>query len=115
MEALAADIPFIDRTSEFRSLVGSAELRDYPIHRWYYYQERFSPRLPCLLLDCLGAGTSRTVADLFAGVAKTALALIGRSAVDRVIGIEYSPFTSFVGQAKLAAIAHSPDVLTKHL
>ena len=100
MEALAADLTFIDRTAEFSDLVGSADIRNHPIHRWYYYKEGFSPKLPKLLVDKLKAGTTKTVVDPFAGIGTTGLALRSHPAVKTVIGVDYSPFASFVGKAK---------------
>ena len=47
------------------------------------------------------AGTSGIVADPFAGVATTALALQHHPDVSDVVGVEYSPFAHFAGRAKL--------------
>lgn len=103
VEELAEGLPYFDRMSSLSDLVGSGQLRDFPIHRWYYYKEAFSPQLPALLVEELGVGRTGIVVDPFAGVGTTALALSSNPNVKKVIGVEYSPFASFVGRAKLAA------------
>ena len=115
IEKLQAGLTFLDYRAKFGNLVGSAGLREFPIHRWYYYKEGFSPLLPTLIVDALGTRASRTVADPFAGVATTALALRNHYSVDRVIGVEYSPFSCFVGQVKLNSLPLDPGRLTDHL
>jgi SAM-dependent methyltransferase len=115
MEELASDIAFIDRTATFNGLVGSNQLREHPIHRWYYYKEGFSPLLPRIILQERGAGKSGNVVDPFAGVGTTALSLRGREGVNSVIGIEYSPFACFVGQTKLAATSLNRDALLSQI
>ena len=74
-----------------------------PVHRWYHYKEGFSPRLPALMVGQLGTATTGVVADVFAGVGTTQLALRTDPRVSRVIGLEYSPFAHFVAEAKLNA------------
>jgi hypothetical protein len=115
MEALAADLTFIDRTAEFSDMVGSADIRNHPVHRWYYYKEGFSPRLPRLLVDQIGAGTTKTVVDPFAGIGTTGLSLRSHPAVETAIGVDYSPFASFVGKAKLDALALDTSSLQRHI
>jgi hypothetical protein len=83
-------------------LVGSADLTQYPVHRWYSYKEAFSPRLPIEVIERLGSGASGMIVDPFAGVATTALALRHREDIDTVVGVEYSPFAHFAGRTKLA-------------
>lgn len=100
-DALAEGIACRDERATFEDLVGAAELSSYPVHRWYSYKEAFSPRLPQELVERLGAGESRLVADSFAGVATSALSLQTSEVALRVIGVEYSPFAHFVGDTKL--------------
>ena len=100
-ERLAAPISHVDRTARYGALVGSADLRSSPIHRWYFYKEAFSPRLPALLRRDLNI-VDPEVADVFGGVATTALALLGADGVERIRSIEFSPFAQFVGATKLA-------------
>lgn len=99
---LAQATPLTNHSSTFGSRVGAAELRDAPIHRWYSYKEGFSPCLPGAVLNLLPAlGDDLLVADVFGGVATTALALQPNPRVSEVRSIEYSPFAAFVGQTKL--------------
>ena len=99
--ALAAGIEFIDMSSTLSDLVSARDLRTLPIHRWYYYKEGFSPKLPRYLIDVLGSGSTNTVADTFGGVGTTALSLSTHPKVRKVISVEYSPFASFVAEVKL--------------
>lgn len=100
---LADGVSLVDESLTFGPLVHAGEMLAAPVHRWYYYKEAFSPRLPGVLVGRLGAGRSRTVADVFAGVGTTPLALRPDPRIVKVIGVEYSPFAHFVGQAKLGA------------
>ena len=112
--ALGNEVQFADKTSELSGLVSATDLRDRPIHRWYYYKEGFSPDLPSYLIEHLGTGATQTVVDAFAGVGTTALSLQSHPAVRRAIGIEYSPFAQFVGETKLKSWALDPAVLHGH-
>jgi hypothetical protein len=115
IEALAAGLPYLDYSGMFADLVSSADLRDEPIHRWYFYKEAFSPQLAPLLVKMLGAGQSRTVADPFAGVATTALSLRENADIECVIGVEYSPFAHFVGKAKLDSVQLDPKRILNYI
>lgn len=112
---LAAGLACRDERSVFSDLVGSVELADHPVHRWYSYKEAYSPRLPVEVLARLGAGQSGVVADPFAGVATTALSLQHNPLVDRVVGVEYSPFAHFVGRAKLNWSQISPKRMVERI
>jgi hypothetical protein len=114
-ESLADGIPFTDYSSTLAGLVGSADLKTSPVHRWYYYKEGFSPLLPWLIADHLGAGTSRRVVDPFAGVATTALALGTHPSVDQAIGVEYSPLAEFLGRSKIESLTLDPMRLRRHI
>jgi DNA modification methylase len=115
MEALAADIPISDRTADLGSLVTSAEMRNERVHRWFSYKEGFSPRLPIVLVNELGSGLTKTVADPFVGVGTTLLALRRHPEVKRAIGIEYSPLAHFVAQTKLQSLNLDPASLNAHI
>lgn len=115
LEGISVGLTFRDFRSKFGDLVGANGLRCMPIHRWYYYKEGFSPLLPPLLVDALGAGDSETVVDTFAGVATTALSLRNHNQVARVIGVEYSPFAQFAGQAKLNSLSLDQVALAAHV
>jgi hypothetical protein len=104
LDALSEGLRFVDRSDRYSRLVSANELRDRPIHRWYYYKEGFSPRLPRMLVEELGAGSSQTVVDSFAGVGTTPLSLLRNPKVRRSIAVEYSPFAAFVGATKLRSL-----------
>lgn len=112
---LAAGLPCRDERHIFRDLVGSNDLASHSVHRWYSYKEAYSPRLPVEVVGRLGAGGSGVVADPFAGVATSVLALQHHPQVNRVIGVEYSPFAHFVGQAKLGWSKVPPRKLRDHI
>lgn len=103
-ESLASTVPFVDRSELFGPLVGAADLRSEPIHRWYTYKEAFSPVLPAAVLALLPElGRELVVADVFGGVATTALALRDHPRVAEIRSVEYSPFAQFVGSTKLSS------------
>lgn len=112
---LATGLTCRDERAAFSKLVGSLELAQHPVHRWYPYKEAYSPRLPLEILGRLGAGQARVVADPFAGVATTALSLQHHPLVDRVVGVEYSPFAHFVGRAKLRWSHLTPERVVDHI
>jgi len=100
-EELASTQTCIDERSTYENLVGSVELAEHPLHRWFSYKEAYSPRLPVEIVGRLGSGESGTVGDAFAGVATTALSLQYHPLVGRTTGVEYSPLAHFVGRTKL--------------
>jgi hypothetical protein len=112
---LAEGIACRDARAVFGDLVGSVELGEHPVHRWYSYKEAYSPRLPVEVLGRLGAGETGMVADPFAGVATTALSLQHHPLVNRVVGVEYSPFAHFVGHAKLNWSQLAPKRVREHI
>lgn len=99
-----ADKQWLDpeRRTTFAGLVGSQELRDSPIHRWFTYKEGFSPALPATVINALGLEGPLRVADAFGGVATTALAGQSNLEIKEVRSVEYSPFAQFVGRVKLS-------------
>lgn len=101
-EAVAAGVPFRDESSVFAELVAPGDNTHAPVHRWFSYKEAFSHRLPRELLGRFGAGKTRTVADVFGGVATTALALQCDPRVERLVSVEYSPLAHLIGETKLS-------------
>jgi hypothetical protein len=114
-EAIADTVLQEDRRDAFSGLVAPAENDGLPVHRWYYYKEAFAAALPLRVLDTLGAGATRTVADVFGGVGTTALALQGHPALERVVSVEYAPFPRFVGSTKLCWADFDPSRLRRHI
>ena len=111
VDALAADMKVVDEEAVFGSLVSPSHNTAAPVHRWFNYKEAFSYRLPREVLRRLGAGQSRVVADVFGGVATTALSLAPHPALDAVVSIEYSPLAVFVGATKLRGMLLRPHRL----
>jgi hypothetical protein len=100
--ALAVDIPLYDHRAELGDLVGPFDNYLAPVHRWYPYKESFSYELPGYFVDQLEIEPAGTAIDVFAGVATTALGLRDRG-FERVLGLEYSPFSRFVGEVKVSS------------
>ncbi len=98
---LAEEIDFVDHTGALEALVGSADLRGEPVHRWFSYKEGFSPRLLSKVIEMLGLEGELRVADAFGGVATTGLSGLLHTQVVEVRSVEYSPFARFAGQTKL--------------
>jgi len=113
-ESLAAGVRVVDRSDDLELMVGSAQLREYPVHRWYFYKEGFSPELPAAVIAQLGCG-SGLVVDSFAGVGTTPLALGRADQVKRAVGVEYSPFASWVARVKLRSTGLNPALLRAHV
>jgi hypothetical protein len=114
-EELAVGMACLDERVTYGALVGSVELSEHPVHRWFSYKEAYSPRLPIEVIGRLGTGSSQTVADPCAGVATTALSLQYHPLVNRTVGVEYSPFAHFVGRSKLSWSLLSPKRLERHI
>lgn len=99
----------------FNSLVGSDELRDAPIHRWFSYKEGFSPRLLSTVLDGLEIDDSTRVLDVFAGVGTTALSAMSDRRVVESRSVEYSPLASWVARTKCAWPLMDPGALSESI
>jgi hypothetical protein len=112
-EYIASDIELDEPGAELASLVHPQANAAVPVHRWYQYKEAFSHRLPHAVVARLGAGDSRVVADVFGGVATSALALQLDPRVARVISVEYSPLAHLVGRTKLRWHELSPTRLRR--
>lgn len=109
---LATEIELIPGEDVFGALVGSEELREQPVHRWFTYKEGFSPALLGKVLDALELTEAVRVVDAFGGVATTALAGRLHPAVAEVRSAEYSPFARFAGQTTLLWPSLDPQRLT---
>lgn len=112
-EDLASQVKLSEPAGELASLVHPQDNGAVPVHRWYQYKEAYSHRLPREVIARIGAGESRVVADVFGGVATTALALQRDPRIDRVISVEYSPLAHLVGATKLAWHRLSPKRLRR--
>ncbi len=99
---LAEAVPYRDFSATFERLVGSEQLREQPVHRWFSYKEGYSPQLLGAVIEQLDLGESLNVADVFGGVATTALSGQLHPQVAEVRSLEYSPWAQFAGDTKLA-------------
>jgi hypothetical protein len=109
---LSADATIVDQTDAFSGLVGSGELRNSAVHRWFAYKEGFSPSLLPAVLDHLELEGPLNVSDCFGGVATTVLSGMADERVRAVRSVEYSPFAHFVGATKALWPELDPDSLT---
>jgi len=106
--ALALDIPLHDHRAKLGDLVGPFDNYLAPVHRWYPYKESFSHELPGYFVDRLEVEPAGTAVDVFAGVATTALGLRDHG-FEQIIGVEYSPFSQFVGETKVSSLTLDLD------
>jgi hypothetical protein len=105
---LAEAVPCSDLSGTFEHLVGSEELRSEPLHRWFTYKEGYSPRLLDAVITQLKLDDGLHVADVFGGVATTALAGQVHPKVAEVRSLEYSPWAHFAGTTKLSWTSLDP-------
>ena len=85
---------------ELRSMATSKDLRDAPIHRWFYFLHSFSFRLVEQIVDYWALPRGSVLLDNFAGSGTTLVAAkgLGLSAV----GYDVSPLAVAVSKAKIA-------------
>jgi hypothetical protein len=113
---LAEEMGLVNRRGRFGPLVGSNQLRDEPVHRWFSYKEGYSPALLSAVIECLEMGSdSLRVSDVFGGVATTALSGRAHPRVKEVRSLEYSPWAHFAGATKLAWPSLDPGRLRELL
>lgn len=70
----------------------------YPIHRWYYYKEGFSPKLIENLVKDVSSKAKCVVIDPFCGGGTTPLVCMYQSIPS--VGLEVNPFSSFLSKVK---------------
>jgi hypothetical protein len=99
--SLAEDVSYRDLSETFEPLVGSEQLRQQPVHRWLSYKEGYSPKLLEAVIAQLQLDDGLNIADVFGGVATTALAGQMHPKVAEVRSLEYSPWAHFAGETKL--------------
>jgi hypothetical protein len=109
----AEEIVLRDEKETFGALVGSGELREQPVHRWFSYKEGFSPELLATVIEALELDDDLCVVDAFGGVGTTAVSGLLHPKVQQVRSVEYSPFARFVGQTKLQWPDLDPVALRK--
>jgi DNA modification methylase len=85
--------------SSYEYLVNFSQTEDKPIHRWFYYQEGYSPELVTRILDTLNLLEKKLfLFDPFAGSGTTLLT--SKSLGFRSSGFEINPFSSMMAKAK---------------
>ena len=84
--------------NEYASLVNFSTRHSYPIHRWFYYHEAFSPELIKKVIENYCGQKKGSVIDPFNGGGTTTLvsSLMG---IDSV-GLEVNPFSYFLSKVK---------------
>jgi len=88
----------IRNASEYENLVNFSTSQKYPIHRWYYYQEGYSPSLVQKLFREFGATSQSRILDSFCGCGTT---LLGASQEKmKSIGFDVNPFSAFCSMVK---------------
>lgn len=90
----------------YEYLVNFSQIKNEPIHRWFYYQEGYSPRLVENILEHLNlAGRNIFIFDPFAGSGTTLLT--AKHLRNRSVGFEINPFSAFMINVKSRNYAHN--------
>lgn len=83
----------------YQNLVNFSQTKSLPIHRWFYYQEGYSPTLINNLVKYLKINKADSILfDPFAG-SGTSLVAAKELAINS-IGFEINPFSSYIGMTK---------------
>jgi DNA modification methylase len=100
-------------TLEYRDLVNFSTGWKYPIHRWYHYQEGYSPELVGRLLRQFNIESGDRVLDPFCGCGTTLL-VAAQAGIDSV-GFETNPFSAFCSKVKATKYAEADTRLLKRM
>jgi len=86
--------------NSYHSLVNFSQTKNSPIHRWFYYQEGYSPDLVIHIFDHLGITHKKNtfVFDPFAGSGTTLL--VSKQMGFDSYGFEINPFSSYMIKLK---------------
>ncbi|MBI1935472.1 modification methylase [Candidatus Woesearchaeota archaeon] len=84
----------------YKYLVNFSQTKELPIHRWFYYQEGYSPKLVKNILKHLGLLTKKKILvfDPFAGSGTTLLT--SKQLGFKASGFEINPFSAFMIRVK---------------
>lgn len=83
----------------YEYLVNFSQIKNEPIHRWFYYQEGYSPRLVENILEYLNlTGNDIFIFDPFAGSGTTLLT--AKHLKNKSLGFEINPFSAFMINVK---------------
>ena len=90
---------YFDGTYQY--LVNFSQTKNLPIHRWFYYQEGYSPKLVENIINHLGLNGKDNlfVLDPFAGSGTTLLK--SKEMGFKAIGFEINPFSAFMIKVKI--------------
>lgn len=83
---------------EYKNLVNFSTSDKYPIHRWYYYQEGYSPKLISNLIKEFNIKKGDNILDPFCGGGTTLLTAAQNNI--RSVGFEINPFSAFCSKVK---------------
>ncbi|MDG6929773.1 MAG: hypothetical protein JRN10_00790 [Nitrososphaerota archaeon] len=87
------------KDKSYENLVNFSNVADKPIHRWFNYQEGYSPELVIKVLDRLKVSdTAKFVFDPFAGSGTTLL--VAKQFGMKSLGFEINPFSAFIANVK---------------
>ena len=86
---------------ELGAMATSRDLRDAPIHRWFYFLHSFSFRLVEEIVAFWGLPKGSVLVDTFAGAGTTLVA--ARELGLSTVGYDLSPFAVRISNAKLAS------------
>ncbi|MGC8567487.1 MAG: DNA methyltransferase [Caldisphaera sp.] len=85
--------------NSYKHLVNFSQIEDKPIHRWFHYQEGYSPQLVINILNHLKIeGKNVFVFDPFAGSGTTLL--VAKQMGIKSLGFEINPFSTFMAKVK---------------
>jgi len=107
----------------YEYLVNFSQTNNLPIHRWFYYQEGYSPQLVINMLNHLGINDKKAlIFDPFTGSGTTLL--VAKQLGIRSLGFEINPFSAFMARIKtrdynsedikkLASFKQSPNTISE--
>ncbi len=89
----------------YEYLVNFSKTKDEPIHRWYYFQEGFSPKLVSNIFKHLNVKEEKKyVFDPFAGSGTTLV--VAKQKKMKSLGYEINPFSAFIIKIKTRNYDH---------
>lgn len=89
----------VHKDSSYEYFVNFSKIKNEPIHRWFYYQEGYSPRLVEKIFEHLNISAKNNfVFDPFAGSGTTLLS--SKHSENKSLGFEINPFSAFMIRVK---------------